>query len=75
VIEDQVAGIATARKLGLEHRLAVLQAPVNSDPVSLMFSRQSVPAEVVVLIDQAIERLKQSPGYQQIIAQYTKLSN
>ncbi|MBI2256746.1 MAG: transporter substrate-binding domain-containing protein [Proteobacteria bacterium] len=75
VIEDQVAGIATARQLGLEHRLAVLPNPMNSDPVSLMFSRQSVPAEVVTLIDQAIERQKQSPDYQQIVAQYTRLSN
>lgn len=75
VIEDQVAGIATARRLDLEHGLAVLPQPMNSDPVSLMFSRKSVPAGVVTLIDQAIAELRQSGDYQKVIAHYTKLSD
>jgi len=75
VIEDQAAGIATARQLGLGEKLVLLPQPMNSDPVSLMFGKKSVPQSVVALVDEAIKRLEKDGDYQLVIAKYTKLSN
>lgn len=73
MIEDRVAGIATARKLGVDRQLAILPRALNSDPVHLMLSRASLPPSVVALIDEAIQSLTDSPQYQMVIANYTRL--
>lgn len=73
LIEDQVAGIATARDLGVSKKLAILPKAQNSDPVHLMLSRVSVPPSVVARIDAAIQSLSNSADYQMVIASYTKL--
>lgn len=73
VIDDQVAGIATARQLGVEGQLTILPRALNSDPVHLMLSRVSVPPAVVARIDEAIRWLSDNADYQMVIASYTKL--
>ena len=73
LIEDKVAGIATARDLGVGEKLAILPKALNSDPVHMMLSRVSVPSSVVARIDAAIQSLSSSFDYQMVIASYTKL--
>jgi polar amino acid transport system substrate-binding protein len=68
VVEDEVAAASTARKLGLTASLQEAGAPLSEEPVRLLFSRKSVSADLVAVVNQAIDRLTASPAYAQILA-------
>jgi polar amino acid transport system substrate-binding protein len=72
LIEDEVAGIATARKLRYDDRLQIVGEPLNEAPVSLLLSKISVPKETVAAIDAAIRALQTSPTYQRIMKAHTE---
>jgi ABC-type amino acid transport substrate-binding protein len=41
---------------------------LSEEPVRLLFSRKSVSADLVAVVNQAIDRLTASPAYAQILA-------
>lgn len=74
VIEDEVAGVSTARSLGLADKLQVIGAPLSNEPVRLLLSRRSVSTAVVGAIDGAIQNLQASPAYAAILAKHIALT-
>lgn len=75
LIEDRVAGVFTARQLGLEEKLALLPLPLYQDAVHLMLSRASVPPAVVALVNQAIQSSEKNSSFQLIVVGYTELNH
>jgi polar amino acid transport system substrate-binding protein len=74
VIEDEVAGVGTARALGLVDKLQIIGAPLSNEPVRLLLSRRSVSPTLVALIDDAIQTLQTSPAYAAILAKHSALA-
>lgn len=74
VVEDEVAGASTAGKLGLSAALQVVGTPLSEEPVRLLLSKKSVSPDLVAAINQAIDRLKASPAYAEILAKHSLLN-
>lgn len=72
LIEDEAAGISTARKLRYDDRLQIVGEPLNEAPVSLLLSKVSVPEETIAAIDAAIRALQTSATYQRIVKAHTE---
>ena len=72
VLEDQVAGITTARELRYDDRLQVIGDPLNEATVSLLLSKASVPEAEVADINAAIRALQTSPTYLRIMKAHTE---
>lgn len=73
VVEDEVAGVATARKLSMQDQIQVIGPPLSDEPVHLLLSRKSVAPETVTAIDRAIGSLQTSPRYLAILKAHTNL--
>ena len=73
MLEDEVAGVATARKMGIQDQIEVIGQPLSEEPVHLLLSRKSVAPDIVGAIDAAIAKLQTSPEYAAILRAHTSL--
>lgn len=69
-IIDQGVARSAADGLGLGGRFSLLPAVISADEVHLMFSRRSVPAEVVARFDAAIGTVRATPDYDRLVRQF-----
>jgi polar amino acid transport system substrate-binding protein len=70
VLEDSLVGAAIIRRKGLEQQVIPHQVKLNETPVYVMFSKATVQPEQVSLFNQALQQLKDSGDYQQILSKY-----
>lgn len=70
-LEDLVVGTAIIRRRGLEQERELHSLNLTSGgEVRLMFSRESVPEDVVARFDAALEGLRENGQYQEITGRY-----
>jgi len=70
-LEDVVVGTAIIRRRGLEQQIALHPLDLSSGgEVRLMFSRESVPEDVVARFDAALAGLRESGQYDEITGLY-----
>lgn len=69
-IESRPVGADVARKEGVLDQVAVHPVPVSSDPTHLMFSKKSVPAQVVERFNDALATMKVNGRYDEIMNKY-----
>lgn len=74
VLEDEAAGVATARKLSIQDQIKVIGPPLSDEPVHLLLSRKSVSPDIVAAINAAIAKLQTSPEYTRILKAHTDLA-
>lgn len=71
-LEDPFVAAFTIRRKGLQGQIEALDVVIHSGDVSVMFSRESVQAETVKAFNAALEKLKSSGEYEQILAKYSR---
>lgn len=64
LVEMPAASLAVARDLGVEDRVVEHPYRIFSEPVHFMYSKKTVDAATVKLLNQAISELVESPQYQ-----------
>ena len=69
-LADSLVGKYWIRKLGLQEQVRMTSMQANSDEVHLMFSRKTVPPDVVTRFNAAIEKAKARGDYAHILKQY-----
>jgi polar amino acid transport system substrate-binding protein len=70
VLEDSFVGAAIIRRKGLEQQVQALDIKLEETPIYLMFSKATVQPEQVIDFNQALQQLKDSGDYQQLINKY-----
>lgn len=72
-LEDVIVGTSIVRRRGLDQEVELHPlASAGGSDVRLMFSRKSVPQEIVARFDQALTRLRESGRYEEIEGQYIR---
>jgi polar amino acid transport system substrate-binding protein len=70
-LEDPFVAAYTIKRKGLQDQIEALPITIHSGDVALMFSQKSVKPETVVAFNDALQRLKDSGEYQQILDKYS----
>ena len=70
VLEDSFVGAAIIRRKGLEQQVQPLGIKLEETPIYVMFSKSTVQPEQVSSFNQALQQLKDSGDYQQLIGKY-----
>lgn len=70
VLEDSLVGASIIRRKGLEQQIEPHQVKLPESPIYVMFSKSSVKPEQVSAFNQALQQLKDSGEYQQLLSKY-----
>jgi polar amino acid transport system substrate-binding protein len=70
VLEDSFVGAAIIRRKGLEQQIQPHQVKLPESPIYVMFSKATVQPEKVSSFNQALQQLKDSGDYQQLLSKY-----
>jgi polar amino acid transport system substrate-binding protein len=70
VLEDSFVGAAIIRRKGLEQQIQALNIKLDETPIYVMFSKSTVQPEQVSSFNQALQQLKDSGDYQQLLSKY-----
>lgn len=70
VLEDSFVGAAIIRRKGLEQQVQPHSIKLDETPIYVMFSKSTVQPEQVSSFNQALQQLKDSGDYQQLIGKY-----
>lgn len=70
VLEDSFVGAAIIRRKGLEQQVQPHSVKLPESPIYVMFSKSTVKPEQVSSFNQALQQLKDSGDYQQLIGKY-----
>lgn len=71
-LEDPFVAAYTIKRKGLQQQIAAHAIEVHSGDVAIMFSKKSVPPEIVEAFNSALVSLKQSGEYQKILSKYSR---
>jgi len=69
-LEDPFVAEFTVRRKGLQGQIEALPLEIHSTGVSIIFSRESVAEETVQAFNAALEKLKKTGQYEEILAKY-----
>jgi polar amino acid transport system substrate-binding protein len=73
LVEEVFAAKAMIRRLGFEGSIARHEAPLGETvEVRIMYSKATVPAELVARMDESLARLRQSGVYEELTDRYRK---
>jgi polar amino acid transport system substrate-binding protein len=70
VLEDSFVGTAIIRRKGLEQQVQPHSIKLDETPIYVMFSKSTVQPEQVSSFNQALQQLKDSGDYQQLLTKY-----
>ena len=70
VLEDSFVGAAIIRRKGLEQQVQPHSIKLDETPIYVMFSKSTVQPEQVSSFNQALQQLKDSGDYQQLLSKY-----
>lgn len=70
VLEDSFVGAAIIRRKGLEQQVQPHSIKLEETPIYVMFSKSTVQPEQVSSFNQALQQLKDSGDYQQLLSKY-----
>ncbi|WP_233078075.1 substrate-binding periplasmic protein [Rheinheimera soli] len=70
VLEDSFVGAAIIRRKGLEQQVQPHPVKLPESPIYVMFSKSTVKPELVSSFNQALQQLKDSGDYQQLLSKY-----
>lgn len=70
VLEDSFVGAAIIRRKGLEQQIEPHSIKLEETPIYVMFSKSTVQPEQVSSFNQALQQLKESGDYQQLLSKY-----
>ncbi|KKL02428.1 amino acid ABC transporter substrate-binding protein [Rheinheimera mesophila] len=70
VLEDSFVGAAIIRRKGLEQQIEPHSIKLEETPIYVMFSKSTVQPEQVSSFNQALQQLKDSGDYQQLLSKY-----
>ncbi|MCA1929504.1 ABC transporter substrate-binding protein, partial [Rheinheimera sp.] len=70
VLEDSFVGAAIIRRKGLEQQVQALNIKLDETPIYVMFSKSTVQPGQVNAFNQALQQLKDSGDYQQLLNKY-----
>lgn len=70
VLEDSFVGAAIIRRKGLEQQVQPHSIKLEETPIYVMFSKSTVQPEQVNSFNQALQQLKDSGDYQQLLSKY-----
>jgi len=70
VLEDSFVGAAIIRRKGLEQQVQPHSIKLDETPIYVMFSKSTVQPEQVSSFNQALQQLKDSGDYQQLLTKY-----